>query len=101
MTSQSYPQDATLTHATHIKWSCEECEKRVYRKHMKHHDCGALLTWTCVPSGRSGLYNNLYRHEQRCDFCCPAHTEYKQQQEEDEKALMLHMDQSQSYHADS
>ncbi|CAF0740997.1 unnamed protein product [Rotaria sordida] len=38
-----------------------------------------MLSWTCIGSGKSGLYTNYYRHRDSCNYCAPALEEEKQQ----------------------
>ncbi|CAF4318377.1 unnamed protein product, partial [Rotaria sordida] len=38
-----------------------------------------MLSWTCIGSGKSGLYTNYYRHRDSCNYCAPELEEEKQQ----------------------
>ena len=44
-----------------------------------------MLVWTCVSSGKSGLYSNYHRHLTRCDYCTPELEEERQQLKEEKQ----------------
>ncbi|CAF4592828.1 unnamed protein product [Rotaria sp. Silwood2] len=50
-----------------------------------------MLTWTCTGSGKSGLYNNYYRHRDNCNYCTPEFEKERQKKlEEKEVAIQQH-----------
>jgi hypothetical protein len=65
--------------SSQVEWYCPECEVNVNECRKYCNDCETMLVWTCVPSEKSGLYSNYYRHRQRCNYCTP---ELEQEREE-------------------
>jgi len=47
-----------------------------------------MLTWTCIGSGKSGLYTNYYRHHDSCDYCTPELEEERQQKIEEKQTYI-------------
>ncbi|CAF1550003.1 unnamed protein product [Rotaria sordida] len=68
-----------------IEWSCSECQSAVADRRKYCTDCDSMLTWTCVGSGKSGLYTHYYRHRDSCNYCTPEFEEERQQELEEKR----------------
>ena len=55
-----------------------------------------MLVWTCVPSEKSGLCTNYYRHRDRCTYCTPE-LEPGRQQTKEEKQISRFQELEVSY----
>jgi hypothetical protein len=53
-----------------------------------------MLSWTCIGSGRSGLYTNYYRHRDSCTYCTPELEEEKQQKMKEKQQRFRALDDS-------
>jgi hypothetical protein len=69
----------------HIKWDCPECQDNDSGCHKFCSNCRSMLVWTCLPSEKSGLYSNLSRHCQRCNYCSPEREEERKQLKDDKQ----------------
>ena len=65
--------------SSRIKWDCPQCQITIFGRGKYCKDCQSMLVWTCIASGKSGLYTNYYRHHDRCTYCSP---ELEQEREE-------------------
>ncbi|CAF5168877.1 unnamed protein product, partial [Rotaria sp. Silwood1] len=45
-----------------VKWGCSQCRSTTTDRRKYCIDCHSMLTWTCIGSGRSGLYTHFFRH---------------------------------------
>ena len=71
--------------SSQIQWDCPECESIMEGGHKYCDSCKSILVWTCVSSGKSGLYKNYHRHLARCNYCTPElEGERKQLKEENQ-----------------
>ncbi|CAF2647051.1 unnamed protein product [Rotaria sp. Silwood2] len=71
-----------------IEWNCSQCRSSVADRRKYCIDCHSMLTWTCISSGKSGLYTNYYRHRNICDYCI-LELEDEKQQEIEEKRVTI------------
>src|SRR5690348_4206782 len=59
-----------MSQTSEITWFCSGCTKELTQK-KKCPSCKKLTRWRCTKSGKTGLYNNLWKHRQRCNACNP------------------------------
>ncbi|CAF3934308.1 unnamed protein product, partial [Rotaria sp. Silwood1] len=52
-----------------VKWGCSQCRSTTTDRRKYCIDCHSMLTWTCIGSGRSGLYTHFFRHRDNCIHC--------------------------------
>ncbi|CAF1158057.1 unnamed protein product [Rotaria sordida] len=71
-----------------IEWNCSQCQSSIADRRKYCIDCHSMLSWTCVGSGKSGLYTNYYRHRDSCDYCTPE-LEDERQQEMEQKRVSI------------
>ena len=71
-----------------IKRSCSECRSAVVDRRKYCTDCHSLLTWTCIGSGKSGLYTHYYRHRDSCNYCTPELEEEREQEMEEKRVTI-------------
>ncbi|CAF1325902.1 unnamed protein product, partial [Rotaria sp. Silwood1] len=59
-----------------------------------------MLVWTCVPSGKSGLYTTYYRYRDRCNYYTPE-LEPERQQTKEEKQISRFQELEISYNEEN
>ncbi|CAF0883242.1 unnamed protein product [Rotaria sordida] len=74
-----------MTSSSQIKWDCPECQITMEDRRKYCDSCKSMLVWTCVSSGKSGMYSNYHRHLTRCDYCTPELEEERQQLKEEKQ----------------
>jgi threonine dehydrogenase-like Zn-dependent dehydrogenase len=52
-----------------IQWSCSQCRSDTTDRRKYCTNCHSMLTYTCIGSGKSGLYTHYYRHRDSCIHC--------------------------------
>ena len=68
-----------ISSSSEIEWNCPECQTAITDRRKYCNSCQSMLVGTCVPSGKSGLYNNYHRHRNRCNYCTPELEEERKQ----------------------
>ena len=48
-----------------------------------------MLSWSCIGSGKSGLYTNYYRHRDSCIYCGTEEEKQERIQEKQEQFRAL------------
>ena len=71
--------------SSQLEWSCSQCQSDVVDRRKYCADCDSMLTWTCIGSGKSGLYTNYYRHRDGCYYCTPQLEEERQEKIEEKQ----------------
>ncbi|CAF3563236.1 unnamed protein product [Rotaria sordida] len=74
-----------MTSSSQIKWDCPECQITMEDRRKYCDSCKSMLVWTCVSSGKSGMYSNYHRYLTRCDYCTPELEEERQQLKEEKQ----------------
>ena len=72
-----------MSSSSHIMWSCPACQVTITDRQKYCQMCQSMLTWTCVSSGKCGLYTNFYRQRDRCSYCTPELEPERQRIKED------------------
>ncbi len=75
--------------SSQIKWDCPECQVTITGRRKYCEDCHSMLVWTCLASGKSGLYTHYYRHHDRCTYCSPELEEERQQIKQEKQISRL------------
>ncbi|CAF3355046.1 unnamed protein product [Rotaria sp. Silwood2] len=65
-----------------VKWGCSQCRSTITDRRKYCIDCHSMLTWTCIGSGRSGLYTHFFRHRDNCIHCASEMEDKPQEVEE-------------------
>ncbi len=55
--------------SSQIEWNRPQCEVTISERRTYCNSCRTMLVWMCTGSKRSGLYDNYFRHRQRCNYC--------------------------------
>lgn len=74
-----------MASSSQIKWNCPECQITMEDRYRNCDNCKSMLVWTCVSSGKSGLYSNYHRHLRRRDYCTPELEQERQQLNEEKQ----------------
>ncbi len=77
-----------------LEWSCSRCRSTEFVGQKYCIGCHSMLSWTCIGSGRSGLYTNYYRHRDSCTYCTPELEEEKQQKMKEKQQRFRALDDS-------
>ena len=72
--------------SSQLEWNCSECQSNVVDRRKYCTNCDSMLTWTCVGSGKSGLYTHYYRHRDTCYYCTPELEKERQQKMKEKQA---------------
>ncbi|CAF3893358.1 unnamed protein product [Rotaria sp. Silwood1] len=75
-----------MSSSSNIMWNCPECQITITDRQKYCKTCQSMLVWTCVPSGKSGLYTTYYRYRDRCNYYTPE-LEPERQQTKEEKQI--------------
>ena len=70
-----------------VEWNCSRCQSIITDRRKYCSTCHSMLKWTCIGSGRSGLYTNFFRHRDNCIHCTSAMDDKPQKVEEKEIAI--------------
>lgn len=70
-----------------VEWSCSRCQSIITDRRKYCSTCHSMLKWTCIGSGRSGLYTHFFRHRDNCIHCMSEMDDKPQKVEEKEIAI--------------
>jgi len=71
-----------------VNWGCSQCQSATVARRKYCTDCHSMLIWTCIGSGKSGLYANFFRHRDSCIYCKSELEEDKPQKVEEKYAAI-------------
>ena len=72
-----------------LEWSCSRCRSTTFDRRKYCIDCHSMLSWSCIGSGKSGLYTNYYRHRDSRNYCGTEEEKQERIQEKQEQFRAL------------
>ncbi|CAF2014402.1 unnamed protein product [Rotaria magnacalcarata] len=70
-----------------VEWHCPRCQSTIADRRKHCTTCHSMLRWTCIGSGRSGIYTHFFRHRDNCIHCTSEMEDKPQQVEEKQIAI--------------